>query len=92
VRRGRAGDAEAIRALTREAYAKWVGVIGCEPLPMQIDYSAALRKHRFDLLSVDDRLAALIETVREGDCLLIESRLFPRLNDLFRVRSEGGRG
>ncbi|HTS92615.1 MAG TPA: hypothetical protein VMG55_11480 [Stellaceae bacterium] len=41
VRRGREGDAEAIRALTREAYAKWVDVIGREPLPMQIDYSTA---------------------------------------------------
>ena len=67
------GDADAIRALTREAYAKWVGLIGREPLPMRVDYSDAIRKHRFDLLYVGDRLVALIETVPEGDCLLIEN-------------------
>ena len=66
-------DAGAIRALTREAYAKWVEVIGREPLPMQADYADALRKNRFDLLYVGERLAALIETVRQGDHLLIEN-------------------
>ena len=66
-------DADAIRALTREAYAKWVGVIGREPMPMQVDYAEALRRHRFDLLYVGERLAALIETAIQGDCLLIEN-------------------
>ncbi|MDP3746434.1 MAG: GNAT family N-acetyltransferase [Phenylobacterium sp.] len=64
-------DADAIGALTREAYAKWVEVIGREPLPMTVDYSDALRKHRFDLLHVGRHLAALIETVPERDHLLI---------------------
>jgi len=73
LRLGREGDADAIRAITREAYAKWAEVIGREPLPMQVDYAAALRKHRFDLLYVGERLAALIETVPQGDCLLIEN-------------------
>lgn len=67
------GDADAIRALTREAYAKWVDLTGREPLPMRVDYAAAIRRHRFDLLYVGDRLAALIETVPEGDHLLIEN-------------------
>jgi ribosomal protein S18 acetylase RimI-like enzyme len=66
-------DVDAIRALTREAYAKWVDLIGREPLPMRVDYSDAIRKHRFDLLYVDGRLAALIETVPEDDYLLIEN-------------------
>lgn len=66
-----ADDAEAIGALTREAYAKWVSLIGREPLPMTVDYAQALTKHRFDLLSVGDELAALIETLTEDDCLLI---------------------
>ncbi len=73
LRVAREEDADAIRALTREAYAKWVDVIGREPLPMKVDYSDAVRKHRFDLLHVGDRLAALIETVPEGDFLLIEN-------------------
>ncbi len=44
-------DADAIRTLTREAYAKWVPVTGREPLPMRVDYAEAVKTHRFDLLS-----------------------------------------
>jgi ribosomal protein S18 acetylase RimI-like enzyme len=73
LRVAREGDADAIRALTHEAYAKWVDLTGREPLPMRVDYSDAVRKHRFDLLYVGSCLAALIETVPEGDCLLIEN-------------------
>ena len=73
LRVAREGDADPIRALTREAYAKWVDLTGREPLPMKVDYSDAIRKHRFDLLYVGSRLVALIETVPECDCLLIET-------------------
>ncbi|MCX7364880.1 MAG: GNAT family N-acetyltransferase [Alphaproteobacteria bacterium] len=66
-------DASAIRDLTRAAYAKWVPRIGREPKPMTADYDAAVRAHRFDLLHVDDALAALIETIAETDHLLIEN-------------------
>jgi GNAT superfamily N-acetyltransferase len=66
-------DASAIRELTREAYAKWVPVIGREPKPMTADYAEALRKHRIDLLYLDGTLAALIETISEPDHLLIEN-------------------
>jgi ribosomal protein S18 acetylase RimI-like enzyme len=73
LRRAVATDAPAIRDLTRSAYAKWVPLIGREPLPMTVDYAEAVRKHRFDLLYVDGTLAALIETVAESDHLLIEN-------------------
>jgi GNAT superfamily N-acetyltransferase len=73
MRQAVAGDAAAIRALTRAAYAKWVPVIGREPLPMVADYEAAAAKHRFDLLYVDGVLAALIETIAKEDHLLIEN-------------------
>ena len=49
MRQAVAADAAAVRALTREAYAKWVAVTGREPLPMRVDYVEALAKHRFDL-------------------------------------------
>lgn len=71
LRRATADDAAAIAALTREAYAKWVGAIGREPLPMQVDYALALTRHRFDVLESDDGLAGLIETTPDGDHLLI---------------------
>ena len=73
MRRAIAADAAAIRALTRAAYAKWVPVIGREPMPMVADYDEAVRKHRFDLLEADGALAALIETIDHADHLLIEN-------------------
>jgi ribosomal protein S18 acetylase RimI-like enzyme len=73
MRRGTVADVAAITALTRSAYAKWVPLIGREPLPMSADYSAAIKHHRFDLLFVDSDLAALIETVLRDRDLLIEN-------------------
>ena len=73
MRRGSIGDAAAILALTRSAYAAWVPVIGREPLPMTADYDRALREHRFDLLETGTTLAALIETIAHADHLLVEN-------------------
>lgn len=66
-------DADAVRALTRAAYAKWVAVIGREPLPMRADYAHAVRAHRIDLLHVGGALAALVEMILRPDHLLIEN-------------------
>jgi ribosomal protein S18 acetylase RimI-like enzyme len=71
LRRATPADAPAIAALTRAAYAKWVEVIGREPLPMQADYDEALLRHRFDLWEDKGALRALIETTPDGDHLLI---------------------
>ncbi|WP_459462803.1 GNAT family N-acetyltransferase [Rhizobium sp. No.120] len=66
-------DVGPILALTREAYGKWVPLIGREPLPMTADYAEAVRKHRIDLLEADGELVALIEMVPAADHLLIEN-------------------
>jgi ribosomal protein S18 acetylase RimI-like enzyme len=60
-------------AWTLEAYAKWVALIGLEPLPMTVDYAEAIKVDRFDLLYLDDDLAALIQTARRPDHLLVEN-------------------
>lgn len=73
IRQGKAEDVQDIHSLTREAYAKWVPLIGREPLPMSADYQDALQKHRFDLLFINETLAALIETISHDDHLLIEN-------------------
>lgn len=73
LRQATAADAAAIRDLTRQAYAKWVPLIGREPKPMTADYEEAVARHGFDLLYVDGTLAALIETIREADHLLVEN-------------------
>lgn len=72
-RRATPSDAAAIRALTRAAYAKWVPVSGREPKPMRANYDAAVLTHRFDLAYAAGTLVALIETVDEGEALLIEN-------------------
>jgi GNAT superfamily N-acetyltransferase len=68
-----ATDATAIRNLTRESYAKWVPLIGREPLPMTADYAEAIKRHRIDLLYLDGNLTALIEMIPETDHLIIEN-------------------
>jgi GNAT superfamily N-acetyltransferase len=66
-------DVDAIRSLSREAYAKWVPIIGREPRPMTADYSEAVKKHRIDLLYLEGELAAIIEMIPNEDHLLIEN-------------------
>jgi GNAT superfamily N-acetyltransferase len=73
IRRAVDADAACVCALTRQAYAKWVPVIGREPLPMAVDYDRAVREHSVDLLLVAGEPAGLIEMVDEGDRLLIEN-------------------
>lgn len=66
-------DVEIVTSLTRAAYAKWVPVIGREPLPMKADYAVAIRDHRIDLLCNGADVAALIETILRPEDLLIEN-------------------
>lgn len=71
LRRATAADAAAVRDLTRAAYAKWVPVVGREPLPMTADYDRAVGEHVIDLLEEDGILIALIEMAPADGRLLI---------------------
>jgi ribosomal protein S18 acetylase RimI-like enzyme len=71
LRTATAADATAIHELVHAAYAKWIPRAGRPPLPMTIDYAAAVAAHRFDLLFAGDVLAGLIETTPQGEDLLI---------------------
>ena len=66
-------DADAVRALTRAAYADWAAMLGREPLPMGFDHGAMIRDHIVDGLWESDTLIAVIEMVARGDDLLIEN-------------------
>jgi GNAT superfamily N-acetyltransferase len=66
-------DAEAVRRLTRLAYAKWVPLIGREPKPMTADYERAVLEHVVDLYEQDGQLRALIEMIPMTDHILIEN-------------------
>jgi len=52
-------------------------VAGRKPLPMEVDYDAAVLAHRFDLIEADGELAALIETTPDGEQLLIVNVAVP---------------
>jgi ribosomal protein S18 acetylase RimI-like enzyme len=71
MRRAGAADAAAVAALTRRAYAKWVPILGREPLPMTADYDRAVADHLVDLVERDGVLIALVEMSVEPDHLLI---------------------
>ncbi len=73
LRRAVPAEAGIVRALTRQAYAKWVPLIGREPRPMQADYERAVRQHRIDIAWRGDVPVGLIETVGQADHLLIEN-------------------
>ena len=73
IRRGAADDVDLIRTFTRAAYAKWIPLIGREPLPMSAEYETVISAHRFDLLYKNDTLAALIETILWPDHLHIQN-------------------
>lgn len=72
-KRANAGDAAAVRDLVRAAYAKWVPLLGREPMPMKADYEHAVREHRIDLLLVGGEMRGLIETMLRDDHLWIEN-------------------
>lgn len=71
--RARAEDAPRVLSLVRQAYARWVPVIGRKPMPMTVDYEQAIREHEIDLVHVDGHLVALIETIMHPDHLFIEN-------------------
>lgn len=72
-RRAVAADAGLVRDIVRAAYAKWVPLIGREPRPMTAKYDEAIAHHLIDLYEVGTYVVALIELVREPECLLVEN-------------------
>ena len=59
--------------MVRAAYAKWITVLGREPLPMKADYERAVREHQIDVLNIDGKMVGLIETMLHSDHLWIEN-------------------
>lgn len=73
MRRAAPADVEAVRALTRAAYAKWVPVIGREPKPMAADFDRAVCDHWIDLEEQGATLLGLIEMIPADGHLLVEN-------------------
>lgn len=73
IHRATPADASAVRQLVRAAYAKWVPIMGREPMPMLADYDLAVREHEVDLVYVGGQMVALIEVILHPDHLFIEN-------------------
>ena len=73
IRVAEAHEASAIAAIVMAAYAKWIPLIGREPMPMRIDYDKAVLEHRFDLAVEAGAILGLIETVPHPDHLWIDN-------------------
>lgn len=73
IRRAEAADWQIVRTITLDAYAKWVPLLGREPLPMTVDYAQAVLEHQIDLLEVEGAIVGLVELVPGADHLLIEN-------------------
>jgi molybdopterin-guanine dinucleotide biosynthesis adapter protein len=72
-RRAGKTDAAAVRELTRQVYAKWIPLIGREPLPMQANYETAVEQHWIDVVEQDGELIALIEMIPLADHIYVEN-------------------
>jgi ribosomal protein S18 acetylase RimI-like enzyme len=73
IRRAGVHDVPAITNITKAAYTKWIAIIGREPMPMTVDYSAAINKNIFDLAEINGAPVGLIEMIDEGSYLMIEN-------------------
>ena len=73
IKQGGLADVDAIREFTRKSYAKWIPLIGREPLPMSANYEHTIKTNRFDLFYQKEQLIALLETINNEDYLLIEN-------------------
>jgi GNAT superfamily N-acetyltransferase len=66
-------EAALVRGITLRAYAKWVPVIGREPMPMTVDYEKAVLACSIDILSFDDVPVAVVVFERKEDSLYIDN-------------------
>ena len=72
-RRASTADIGEVRELTRTAYAKWIPLIGREPMPMTADYTKAVAEHIIELYEQNGRLIGLIEVIPTPSHLLVEN-------------------
>jgi len=73
LRRATPDDAPAITDLVRAAYGGYAPLIGRTPIPMLVDYAAALREHEFWVLEVGRSVVGVIELVAAADHLWVEN-------------------
>ena len=73
IRRAGPDDLAAVRAIVREAYAKYVSRIGREPGPMRSDYAALLARGAIHVAERDGVVLGLVVLLAEPDAMLLDN-------------------
>ncbi len=73
VRKARADEIDAVRAIVDAAYSPYVERIGVRPAPLDDDYAARIRDGLVDIAEDDREILGLIVLVDQGDALLVEN-------------------
>jgi GNAT superfamily N-acetyltransferase len=61
IRLARPGEAEAVRSVARDAYARWTSRLGRESSPMHWDYSEVIAERRAWVLELERRIVGFID-------------------------------
>lgn len=72
-RRAGPDDADSLRKITHAAYAKWVPVIGREPLPMTFDFAVLVKKHQIELCLSETIVTGLIQMIPSQGFMLLDN-------------------
>ncbi|MBI1245989.1 MAG: GNAT family N-acetyltransferase [Alphaproteobacteria bacterium] len=72
-RRARPDEGPLLREITRAAYAKWVPLIGREPLPMTADHVAAVRDHIVEFAELGGHVVAALHLEALDGHMLVEN-------------------
>ena len=73
IRRARADEAAALRALVERAYAAWVPLLGRRPMPMDDDYEARVSADEAWVLEEAGALHGVLVLVEHADHLLLDN-------------------
>jgi ribosomal protein S18 acetylase RimI-like enzyme len=61
IRPAEPGEAETVRAIARDAYARWTPRLGRESSPMQADYTEVIAERRAWVLEVEQKLVGFVD-------------------------------
>jgi ribosomal protein S18 acetylase RimI-like enzyme len=73
LRLARLDEHDIVRDLVRTAYAKWVPILGREPLPMTADYSALIADWHVHVMLDGEAICGILVLHLEPDHLLLEN-------------------
>jgi N-acetylglutamate synthase-like GNAT family acetyltransferase len=73
LRRAQLEDANALDELVREAYSKYIPLIGREPMPMKTDHARAIAEQDVWVLEQESEIIAVLDMVPKEDNLYIDN-------------------